>query len=305
MQINYEILILLSIPILWHAISALFYIMTDYYRVTHKSWWRVRFDTGVYGEYMTYKALRSYEKDGARFLYNCYLPKGKDGTTEIDLIMLYKSGVFVFESKNYSGWIFGDDRRRTWTQTLPSGRSSHKEHFLNPIMQNKLHIKWLEEQIGAGLPIYSVIVFSNRCSFMDVSYFHQNTEVIHRKEVRRTVKKMMLNTTEELQPAEINRMYTRLYPFTQVSDEVKAKHIEDIWDPQNEEQKDDSNTISTAPNSTGTVETVVPDSIPQNTDNLICPRCGGKLVLRTAGRGANAGKQFYGCSNFPKCRYIK
>ena len=37
---------------------------------------------------------------------------------------------------------------------------------------------------------------------------------------------------------------------------------------------------------------------------LICPKCGKQLVLRTARRGANAGRQFYGCSNFPKCRFI-
>jgi predicted RNA-binding Zn-ribbon protein involved in translation (DUF1610 family) len=39
-------------------------------------------------------------------------------------------------------------------------------------------------------------------------------------------------------------------------------------------------------------------------DKLICPKCGSKLVLRTANKGENAGKQFYGCSNFPKCRFI-
>ena len=40
-------------------------------------------------------------------------------------------------------------------------------------------------------------------------------------------------------------------------------------------------------------------------DPMICPRCGGKLVLRTAKKGENAGNSFYGCSNFPKCRYTK
>lgn len=39
-------------------------------------------------------------------------------------------------------------------------------------------------------------------------------------------------------------------------------------------------------------------------DKLICPKCGSKLVLRTAYKGENAGKKFYGCSNFPKCRFI-
>lgn len=43
---------------------------------------------------------------------------------------------------------------------------------------------------------------------------------------------------------------------------------------------------------------------PATTGKIICPICGGELVLRTARRGANAGKQFYGCSSFPRCRYI-
>ena len=44
--------------------------------------------------------------------------------------------------------------------------------------------------------------------------------------------------------------------------------------------------------------------MPVTMGKIICPVCGGELVLRTAHRGANAGKQFYGCSSFPKCRYI-
>jgi ssDNA-binding Zn-finger/Zn-ribbon topoisomerase 1 len=41
------------------------------------------------------------------------------------------------------------------------------------------------------------------------------------------------------------------------------------------------------------------------TKEKICPRCGNKLVLRTAKRGENVGNQFYGCSNYPKCRYVE
>lgn len=36
----------------------------------------------------------------------------------------------------------------------------------------------------------------------------------------------------------------------------------------------------------------------------ICPKCGGKLVLRTAQKGTNQGRQFWGCSNYPKCTFI-
>ena len=40
----------------------------------------------------------------------------------------------------------------------------------------------------------------------------------------------------------------------------------------------------------------------KNIDKNICPRCGAKLVLR---KSSKTGKEFYGCSNYPKCKFIK
>ena len=40
--------------------------------------------------------------------------------------------------------------------------------------------------------------------------------------------------------------------------------------------------------------------IKKDYDNNTCPKCGGKLVERTSKYG-----KFYGCSNYPKCKYIK
>lgn len=37
----------------------------------------------------------------------------------------------------------------------------------------------------------------------------------------------------------------------------------------------------------------------------ICPECGNEMILRTAKKGMNAGRQFWGCSRFPKCRGTK
>jgi predicted RNA-binding Zn-ribbon protein involved in translation (DUF1610 family) len=35
-----------------------------------------------------------------------------------------------------------------------------------------------------------------------------------------------------------------------------------------------------------------------------CPKCGQPMVLRTARNGAQAGQQFYGCVDYPKCRGV-
>jgi restriction system protein len=35
-----------------------------------------------------------------------------------------------------------------------------------------------------------------------------------------------------------------------------------------------------------------------------CPKCGARLVVRTAHRKPWDGAQFWGCSNYPRCRHI-
>ena len=75
-------------------------------------------------EYLTYRYLRKFEKAGAKFLFNVYIPKENEETTEIDVLMISCKGLFVFESKNYGGWIFGSDNQKYWYQTFPAGHSS-------------------------------------------------------------------------------------------------------------------------------------------------------------------------------------
>jgi Nuclease-related domain/Topoisomerase DNA binding C4 zinc finger len=48
-----------------------------------------------------------------------------------------------------------------------------------------------------------------------------------------------------------------------------------------------------------------PTSAPEQVvDTPQCPRCGGVMVLRIAKKGENVGKEFWGCSQFPKCRGV-
>lgn len=70
-------------------------------------------------------------------------PDGK-GTTQIDHVVVSPHGVFVIETKNYAGWIFGDESSRYWTQVL-YGR---KSRFQNPLHQNALHLRALSLETG-------------------------------------------------------------------------------------------------------------------------------------------------------------
>ena len=286
-----------------YVINVCLYKKTAYYQITGYPFLSVVLELGRYGEYLTYKCLRSYEAEGAKFLFNCYLPRDNGETTEIDVLMIYKSGLYVFESKNYSGWIFGNEKGKTWTQTLPQGRRSHKEHFLNPIMQNNLHIKWLKNLLqDETIPVHSVIVFSERCTLKKVTVFSRNVAVINRDQVYETVLTIDSKTTSELTPGKVIELYEKLYPCSQVSEDVRQAHIDSINARirQEKEGEEDREVIEDRSDSEVNVGTST-----EKENQMSCPKCGAPLVMRVAKKGENAGRNFYGCSSFPKCRYIQ
>ena len=307
------------------------YMDSTYYEVTHIQYDSMRDDLGRYGEYLIYDKLRTYESAGSKFLFNIYIPKNSDETSEIDVLMISQKGLFVFESKNYSGWIFGNEHSKYWMQTLATGRNqSHKEKFYNPIKQNDSHIKNLTRYLKMDLTCYSVISFAERTTLKDIEIFRDDVKVITRDKVNQVVEKVFSSTENILTTEQIDEIYKKLYPLTQVSEEVKKKHIDNIENSilqpsqaavhfKDKKQSEEAEKETKEENQSSSEKEKIMDFLdsvldeetdsnitpPEPEKEHICPKCGGKLVLRTAHKGDRAGKQFYGCENFPKCRYTK
>lgn len=207
---------MLLIIVLVCVIKYVGYVNSTYYKITKKPVLAMRTDVGSYGEYCIFKLLKSYESQGAKFLFNVYLPKGENETTEIDVLMICSQGIYVFESKNYSGWIFGNEKYKMWTQTLPQGkgRPSKKEKFLN---------EYLKEEY----PVYSVIAFSQRCELKKIELVSDNAAVVKRNDILKVLAKNS-KYVGQLDEETISEIYDKLYPLTQVSEEVKKQHIENI-----------------------------------------------------------------------------
>lgn len=281
----YIVLLILALMVIFYWVPKKRYERTDYYKQTSNSFFKISFDLGTKGEFLTWKYLQKL-KGYKKYLFNCYLPKDNGQTTEIDVILLHESGIYVFESKNFSGWIFGTETQQYWTQTLPQGRGrSQKERFFNPIIQNKVHLKWLSKYLERDLSqFYSYIVFSDRCTLKNITLTSGQHHVINRYDILPVVNDNARLAGNRLTIDEIDALYAKLRPLTQVDEAQKLAHIEEV-----QKKKKPSSVINE-------------DS--QN-DQMVCPRCGGKLVLRTAGKGTNVGRKFWGCSNYPKCRYIK
>lgn len=77
---------------------------------------------GRRGEKLTERELKLVQLLGRKgnVLRNVYLPKDNGETSEVDVIFITQKGIFGFESKNYSGWIFGDEKSQKWTAMLPN-----------------------------------------------------------------------------------------------------------------------------------------------------------------------------------------
>lgn len=207
----------------------LIYRSGTYFKATKTPYLKVKSDKGIYGEYLTYKNLRGFEKRGAVFLFNLYIPSVRGETTEIDLVMICQKGIFVFESKNYGGWIFGSEDKRFWHQTLPAGRGgSRKNSFYNPIMQNRAHIKHLKALLGEDIPMRSVIVFSERCSLKAVTVQSGDVHVIKRGEVLGLVNRLWEEMADALTSEAVEEIKRKLVPYIDPGEGVKAAHIENV-----------------------------------------------------------------------------
>ena len=201
------------------------YQKTAYYKATMTRYSSL--DRGKHGEYLIYKYLQRLECEGSKFLFNLYLPKENNETTEIDVLMICSRGIFVFESKNLSGWIFGNEADKNWTQTLPSGRQGdcRKIAFYNPIMQNASHIRHLKHYVNKNIPMYSIIVFSERCTLKSITLRNHDVKVINHNDLPSVVDQIWSKSQPDLlTQIEINEIYSQLYPYTQVNHEVREQH---------------------------------------------------------------------------------
>ncbi|MGP5548499.1 NERD domain-containing protein [Psychrobacter alimentarius] len=101
------------------------------------------------------------EKDVYHRLNGITLPRANGGSTQIDHIIVSVYGIFVIETKNYKGWIYGSEKQKQWTQSFPNGS---KFKFQNPLRQNYLHIKTLADLLDLELSYFhSMVAFIGEC----------------------------------------------------------------------------------------------------------------------------------------------
>ncbi|WP_133405980.1 NERD domain-containing protein [Parashewanella tropica] len=219
---------------------------------------------GVLGEWMVNLLFKLFlDKSKYQVIKNVTLPTG-DGTTQIDHIIVSQFGVFVVETKNMKGWIFGNENQKLWTQKI----FKHTSKFQNPLHQNYKHTKTLEACLDVDSEhIFSVIIFIGDSTFKtpmpeNVTFARGGVEYIKSKTD-------IVFTTEQV-TAFIEQIESgRLQPSIKTNIE-HIRHVREI--------------------------------VSNKSSVKTCSKCGADMVLRKSTKGKNAGNEFWGCGAFPKCR---
>jgi len=221
---------------------------------------------GVLGEWQVNLLIKFFlDKNDYHLIKNVTLPTD-DGTTQIDHIIVSKYGIFVVETKNMKGWIFGGENQKQWTQKI----FKYTSKFQNPLHQNYKHVKTLEACLNTKNDcIFSVIIFIGDSSFKtkmpeNVCFARGGIEYIKSKSDIVFNGKEVGNVIEQIESGRLKRSIK--------TNRQHIKHVKEI--------------------------------VEEKPDTKSCSRCHSEMVLRKATKGKNSGNEFWGCSAFPKCRNV-
>ena len=132
-------------------VAGIIWLVVNLDRFKHPDEYATKGSTGERSAYLSLTKKFGFMPE--QIFRNVYVPTNS-GTTEIDILVVSKKGLLVFECKNYSGTIYGDGRKKHWVQYL----GGKKFFFLNPTWQNRAHIRHLKE-LFAGIDDLPIIPF--------------------------------------------------------------------------------------------------------------------------------------------------
>lgn len=169
---------------------------------------------GYYGEFLVFGELYKNIPGNCKILMNLNLPTKNLNTTEIDLILIHETGIYVFEIKHYKGTIYGTDTDNTWTQYF---RTTKNVVFKNPILQNAYHICALKDLFN-NIPIKSIIVFTNEDCKIKVTNNNQNVSICTLYNLTYDLNQIFKNSEQILSKEEIDIIFNELSQYSQMKE---------------------------------------------------------------------------------------
>ncbi len=256
---------------------------------------------GIAGEANILFELKNSNMDLV-ILHDIYIETEEGQSAQIDFVVIAPKITYLIECKNLYGNI-EINAKGDFIRNMQYGGKWHEEGIYSPITQNMRHMEILKECcaekknliMGFGFRKYfdnfykSLIVLANPKTVVNDRYAPKEikNQVLRADQLVAVIKKMeadsgeiasskkqMKERAESLLSKTSEKRKDYVEKYKKIIEKVKSKKEEGKEETQKQEE------------------------------TLICPKCGAPMVLRVAKKGEKAGKKFYGCSQFPKCRFI-
>ncbi|WP_095022061.1 nuclease-related domain-containing protein [Bacillus thuringiensis] len=173
---------------------------------------------GKAGEKLVKRILSKLYPKSYFVLHNVTVYTEYGDTTQIDHIVIAETGVFVVETKNYEGWIYGNEKSARWTQGIFRKKSS----FQNPFRQNYKHIKAIEWVMEQQLPCISIAAFHPKCSLKRVDVHSKGKHALYYNDLKTCIESY---TEVQLTNDEVQHIYQTMLRANITDKGIEKKHV--------------------------------------------------------------------------------
>lgn len=245
-------------------------------------------------------------------LHDLCLVDPDGNSAQIDFLVLTPYVRVFIECKN----LFGDieiNNKGEFIRTIEYGNKKNKEGLYSPITQNERHMLVFKNCITKDKNIImrtgieklfdhwnrSLVVLANPKTILNDQYAPKDvkSKVIRADQLIKTLKS--LKAADKFSKKELIEDGNNILSMNHGDRKDYLKKFMKLKEELDAQTNTDSSLAASSPSpGPAPVEELKPEE-------KLCPKCGSKLVLRTAKKGNYQGNQFWGCSRYPKCRYME
>lgn len=185
---------------------------------------------GSYGELKVDLVLGRLTNESSFTVRNLLLVK--DGkSSQIDNILFTTKKVYVIESKNYSGWIYGSETGKSWTQTFNFYGKITRSSFYNPLIQNYGHILYLSKFLNIPLTNFvNIVVFSDNSELKNLQLERTYKYVINLKELSKLIDSIEKQSNDIFDWEDLEKLNNALQSLNKSNIFNNKKHIKFVKD---------------------------------------------------------------------------
>lgn len=191
-------------------------------KLKHPEEWKT---VGSSGERILYNTMiKKFNIPESQMFRNVYIPTKNRKTSEIDLLIVSKKGIFVFEIKNYGGNIYGDANLSKWVQYI----GHQKNYFYSPLLQNKKHAKYLKAFLAKNkieVPIIPLVTTIARGTWKVKNLKADDYILGFNCHFENVYEDLPISKTTLKNLKHITALMT---PLSRPNESIKEKHIEQI-----------------------------------------------------------------------------